>query len=52
MTPKYDENNNLNIEKSMQDIKMGDTLLAVMPVLIAMVMEIDKLREAVGRVQK
>ena len=52
MIPEYDENGNLDIEKSMQGVKMGDTLLTVMPILIAMVLEIEKLRTVVGRVQK
>ena len=52
MTPVYDESNNLNVEKSMQGVKMGDTLLTVMPILIAMVLVFEKLRTVVGRVQK
>ena len=50
MTPEYDENGNLDIEKSMQELKMGDTLLTVMPILTAMLAEIEKLRMALVKV--
>lgn len=51
MIPEYDENGNLDIEKSMKELKMGDTLLAVMPILTAMLAEIEKLRSALVKVQ-
>ena len=51
MTPEYDENGNLDVEKSMKELKMGDTILTVMPILTAMLAEIEKLRSALGKVQ-
>jgi|8_EtaG_2_1085327.scaffolds.fasta_scaffold02082_3 hypothetical protein len=51
MTPEYDENGNLDVEKSMKELKMGDTILTVMPILTAMLAEIEKLRSALVKVQ-
>ena len=51
MTPEYDENGNLDVEKSRKELKMGDTILTVMPILTAMLAEIEKLRSALVKVQ-
>ena len=51
MTPEYDENGNLDVEKSMKELKMGDTILTVMPNLTAMLAEIEKLRTALVKVR-